>query len=123
MKTKFTIFALLTFALFILSNNESTAQWVQQNSGTTYNLESVFFTDDNTGYCTGFNPNTYMGTIFKTTNGGNTWDSLLISMGAPYVVFFTDASTGYVGSYGSVLKTTDAGSTWTGYQLGYEVTF
>ncbi|MCK4406565.1 MAG: T9SS type A sorting domain-containing protein [Bacteroidales bacterium] len=118
MKTKILITVLIIFSIFSLDTNKVSAQWVQQNSGTTFSLESVFFTDENTGYCTGYNPSTFIGTIYKTTNGGNTWDSLDVHPPATYPVFFTDANTGYIGCYDMILKTTDAGSTWTEYQLG-----
>lgn len=45
--------------------NGATGQWVIQNSGTKKNLNSVFFTDVNTGYAVGDS-----GIILKTTNGG-----------------------------------------------------
>lgn len=121
MKTKLTLFIVIIFMLSALNIYEASAQWVQQVSGTSYDLESVFFTDINTGYCTGFNPDTYMGTVYKTTNGGNTWDSLGINPGAPYPIYFTDANTGYLGCYDMILKTTDAGMNWTYYQLGLAV--
>ena len=44
---------------------QSRAQWVQQTSGTTNDLHSVYFTDANTGYAVG----EYV-TILKTTDGG-----------------------------------------------------
>ncbi|MCD4771826.1 MAG: T9SS type A sorting domain-containing protein [Bacteroidales bacterium] len=117
MKTKVLITVLIIFSIFSLNTNKVSAQWVQQNSETTFDLESVFFTDANTGYCTGVNPNTWVGSIYKTTNGGNTWDSLDVHPPAPYPIFFSDANTGYIGCYDLILKTTNAGSTWAEYQL------
>jgi hypothetical protein len=59
-------FYILMVALLIVSG--AMAQWVQQNSGTTSWLNSVFFTDANTGYVVGgdqyYSP---QGIILKTT--------------------------------------------------------
>ena len=49
----------------IFTINIANAQWTALTSGTTNNLNSVFFTDANTGYAVGD-----YGTILKTTNGG-----------------------------------------------------
>lgn len=91
----------------------SFSQWTTLNSGTTNNLQSVYFTDANTGYVVGGNWNTNEGIILKTINAGNSWTN--ISTGSKlYSVYFTDMNTGYsVGDSGTILKTTNAGLTWT----------
>jgi photosystem II stability/assembly factor-like uncharacterized protein len=50
-------------------------------------------------------------TIFKTTNGGETWLSLTSgTANTLYTLWFTDANTGYfMGKYGTILKTTTGG--------------
>jgi photosystem II stability/assembly factor-like uncharacterized protein len=60
------------------------------------------------------------GTVYRSNNGGLTWDSLNIGYGmAVRDLFFTDSVTGYAtgGSSGTfngrVYKTTNAGTTWT----------
>jgi photosystem II stability/assembly factor-like uncharacterized protein len=109
--------SLLIISLMILIYGSSSAQsgWFRINSVTTDDLESVFFTGENTGYAVGDN-----GTAIKTTNAGNSWflmtvptDKLLRS------VFFCDANTGYIVSgdgysffIGDVYKTTNGGNTW-----------
>jgi len=74
--------------------------------------ESVFFSDENTGYyCT----NTSNCRIVKTTNGGDTWNLIhdQSNIGAGWSMSFTNAFTGYVCTgNGKVLKTTDAGNSW-----------
>jgi len=81
-------------------------------------LNSVYFTDKNTGYAVGGewcgdrpSPSQI---IIKTINGGTTWDTL--SSGTNTVlnsVFFTDSITGYaVGEYGTIIKTTNGGTNW-----------
>lgn len=96
--------------------NPLNTDWVQQTSGTTNSLKSVFFTDDNNGYIVGGGQ---MGqVILKTTNGGTNWISK--NSFTPYTlnsVFSTDANTTYcVGGDGSpnqtLLKTTNGGSNW-----------
>lgn len=84
-----------------LSLVQSQTGWVQQISGTGYNLNSVFFLDTNTGYVVG---DTTIATlrfhiILKTTNAGLSW----INQTNPFPnnqyalksVFFLDANTGY----------------------------
>jgi photosystem II stability/assembly factor-like uncharacterized protein len=92
------------------------SQWVQQNQLSTSNdLNSIIFTNSNTGYAVG-----EYGAIIKTTDGGITWSTL--SSGTPsdlISVFFPDVNTGYaVGENGAVIKTTDGGITWTTLSSG-----
>jgi len=99
------------FLLVILfSVNEAIAQWFLQNSGTTHNLHSVYFTDVNTGWAVGDS-----GTILHTSDGGSNW--VIQSSNTTFnlnSVFFTDADHGYaVGNDTLILKTIDGGSTWT----------
>jgi photosystem II stability/assembly factor-like uncharacterized protein len=56
------------------------------------------------------------GAVYRTTNGGSTWDSVTTTIGNIYLydVDFIDANTGWVvGATGNCWKTTDAGTTWT----------
>ena len=83
--------------------------WTSQYSGTTNDLEGVYFTDANNGTAVGF-----YGTILRTTNGGTNW--ILQYTGTPdhlYGVCFTDANTGTaVGWAGRILRTTNGGTNW-----------
>jgi len=87
----------------------ASAQWITQNSGTTWSLLSVHFLNSDTGYVCG-----ECGTILKTTDGGANWQSLSSGVFNMFeAIFFTDANTGYVfGTAGLILKTTDAGNSW-----------
>jgi len=95
---------IILVAMFAL--NVAYAQWLQQNSPTGYGLNSVYFTDENTGFAVGDN-----GTILKTTNGGINWltqnsgtDVILLS------VHFPTVDTGYaVGVGETILKTVNGG--------------
>ena len=65
-------------------------EWKIQNSGTTQELNSVFFTSASTGYVVGD-----LGTILKTSDGGIQW--MAQNSGTPYYllgVCFTDSLTG-----------------------------
>lgn len=106
------------------------SNWAQKlNSG---NLRSIQFTNENTGYAAGsekigIGSGQYKenGAIFKTTDGGENWESLDLTVaeeedqyGVGWVpkinsIHFTNSDIGYaVGSRGLVLRTTDAGETW-----------
>ncbi len=85
------------------------AQWIQQNSGTTENLNDVYCISADTVVVVGNNA-----TILRTTDGGTNW--LPVSNPASvnlHQVAFANNQTGYaVGDNGTLLKTTDAGMSW-----------
>lgn len=89
--------------------DQSKSNWIVQKSGTTSPLNSVYFTDANTGYAVG-----YYGAILKTVNRGATWTTQ--TSGTTQIltsVFFTDANTGYIAGWdGTILKTVNAGENW-----------
>jgi photosystem II stability/assembly factor-like uncharacterized protein len=112
------------------------SQWIEQNPilpGNT--LNSVFFTDANTGYAVGslFRDRYYVfhaqgGIILKTIDGGAKWDTLWRDKTPEnYLtsIFFTDANTGYAvgGSEWDdiILKTTNGGTTWDTLSSGISV--
>jgi photosystem II stability/assembly factor-like uncharacterized protein len=76
-------------------------------SDSTFLLNSVFFTNANTGYAVGYN-----GTIMKTTDEGTTWNIIASGTDVPLTsVCFPDANVGYaVGGNGTILKTTNGGT-------------
>ena len=97
----------LMFASFVV--NTAMAQWIPQNSGTTQNLNAVYFTDANTGYVAGDS-----GIILKTSDGGNQW--IILNSGATgelRSIYFITPVTGYIAGDDVILKTEDMGSTWT----------
>jgi photosystem II stability/assembly factor-like uncharacterized protein len=107
---------ILMIAMFLVIGAK--AQWVQQYSGTTNNLNSVFFTDANTGFVVGDG-----GIILKTIDGGSNWQ--MKSSGTSsnlYSVQFTDLLTGYaVGDSSIILKTIDGGENWIDQPTGISV--
>ncbi len=102
----------------MLAVNGAMAQWVLQNSGTTKNLNSVYFTDENIGYAVGDS-----GTILKTPDGGANWSVLNSGSDADFLcVFFTEAHTGYtVGNDSIIYKTIDGGQNWIKLSAGISV--
>lgn len=73
------------------------------------NLYAVDFVNDKVGFIAG-----YSGSLFKTTDGGETWDG--IYMGANELIrhlSFVDESNGWgVGHRGSIFHTSDGGISW-----------
>ncbi|MEO8150478.1 MAG: YCF48-related protein [Bacteroidia bacterium] len=104
MKKSITLFHLL---LVIISTVN--AQWTQLNSGTTENLNEIFFLSTDTGYVVGNN-----GTALKTTDAGTSWNPLTLNTSLHFNdVFFLDTQQGWiVGDSGLICKTTDGGTTW-----------
>jgi photosystem II stability/assembly factor-like uncharacterized protein len=88
-------------------------------------VNSVFFTDINTGYSAGMVSGTdqHFGIIQKTIDGGMTWTGVFVgSVWSSFnSVFFTDINTGYVvggditnvNTNGIILKTINGGNNWT----------
>jgi photosystem II stability/assembly factor-like uncharacterized protein len=96
---------------FIIFNTLNAQNWTNQTSGTSMELDGVFFPTATIGYAVGV-----AATIVKTTNGGETWTALNPGI-IPYTlasVCFLDENIGYVvGENGAILKTTDGGTNWT----------
>jgi photosystem II stability/assembly factor-like uncharacterized protein len=90
----------------------SLAQWIPQNSGTTYHLYSVNFTDAVTGYAVGSG-----GTILKTNDGGTNWTTTTSgTTNWNYSVYCINSNIVYiVGLFppDRILKTIDGGINWT----------
>lgn len=81
--------------------------WYQQNSVTTANLKSVFFTDANIGYVAGYNG------ILKTTNGGLNWIEYTGSLNnGKFISIHFIAQTGFTVGGPLMFKTTDGGNSW-----------
>ena len=64
------------------------AQWLPQNSGTTKQLKSVYFTNVDTGYAVGHNDTGDGGIILKTNNGGIDWETLMVEDTLKFNLFF-----------------------------------
>ena len=109
-----------TFFAIILFSSPAYSQWFPQNSGVTTQLNSVFFTDQNTGFIASDS-----GKILRTTNGGTSWSvSLLFDSSISYnSISFPNLTTGYIAGRilnlinnieikPIIIKTTNAGLNW-----------
>ena len=75
----------------ILKTTNGGTNWISQTSGTTIDLFSVNFLDQNTGWAVG-----EIGTILKTTNGGTNWTSQTSgTTNHLFSVNFVDQNTGW----------------------------
>lgn len=112
---------LLVATVFLYSCNKDkpfTSQWENLNSGTSRSLNRVDFPSVNVGYVLPFK-----GPLFRTVNGGTTWDSLssLVLLGDALFdnnIWFVDDSVGFVTThdiYDNMIlyKSVDMGNTWT----------
>ena len=101
---------LLVLFLFLISIQNSEAQWFTQQSGTTNPLYDIEFINEQTGWCSG------VGVILKTTNGGVHWiDFLNDAPSKPYsAIFPVDTNVVYaVGYFRTFIKSTNGGVNWT----------
>lgn len=100
----------LIILLFIAFGNQVYSQWLQQfNNNGDWTL-TVDFVDSDTGFV-----GTTLGYIFKTVDGGTTWNSQYIgSQTSISDLYFYNSDVGYaVGNNSKIYKTTDGGVGWT----------
>ena len=95
--------------IILLTFNILNAQWDTQNSGVTVCLNSVYFTDINTGYAVGDS-----GTVIKTIDGGTNWFIQVSGTNRRLnSVKLIDNNIGIiVGDTGTILKTSNGGINW-----------
>jgi photosystem II stability/assembly factor-like uncharacterized protein len=108
---KFTL--LVTILIFGL---QSYSQWTPQEINTNAQLTDVFFLNEQMGWVAGNIP-PETGIIFKTTNGGITWDSISIVPFGVMELQFVDSLTGWGNltwntQEDGLYKTIDGGFTW-----------
>lgn len=88
--------------------------WVRQNSGTTEELEAVWFVDANRGFVVGAR-----GTLLKTDNGGRSWQPLTLGNANFHALAFDGPVTGLiVGDNGRAYRSPDGGNVWEELQPG-----
>ncbi len=98
------------FFLLALVSLWSSAQWQPLDIPTTTRYDDVFFVDALTGWAVGGGART----IYKTTDGGNTWTLKYTTTGYTRSIEFLTPQLGFAGTLsGDLFKTTDAGETWT----------
>jgi photosystem II stability/assembly factor-like uncharacterized protein len=110
----FMVRILALFASIFVISTSAQSGWQVLSSGTTRNLNSVYFTDSLTGYCVGDS-----GVILKTINGGSSWNILFGNNDIVWhSVFFPSRDTGYVAGFrlsdtnSLIYKTINSGLNW-----------
>ena len=83
--------------------------WDPQVSGTTQNLNSIFFLSTTSGFTVG-----NQGTLLSTSDGGNNWSPISLGSSSNFrKVYFKSNSIGYILSDdGKIFKSINGGSTW-----------
>ena len=106
----------------ILKTTNSGAQWTKlKENANGYTLYDAIFYNENTGIFVGGgywgNKTTYQGLIFRTPNGGLSWDSIVVNNICFLKVAFIDPMNGFAGGWSAagtspLFKTTDYGQNW-----------
>ena len=108
---------------FLLVTQICLAQWAQQNSGTTKNLNAVTFTDLQNGFAVGDS-----GTVLKTNDGGISWLSIPSGTNLALMkISFINVDNGWIvggrkdeywneGDSSIILHTSNGGDTWETYE-------
>jgi photosystem II stability/assembly factor-like uncharacterized protein len=99
--------------IIMRSSDGAGTSWEVQSSGVDKQLRSVFFLNENLGWCVGLSE-----TVLRTANGGNDWEIIDTDGSQHYSeVIFLDENNGWLvgstGNYGVIKNTTDGGTTWT----------
>lgn len=97
----------------ILKTIDGGTTWTVHSGGQDVGFNSIFFTNDSTGYIVGNRP--AGGVILKTSNAGDSWKVVANdTVWGLFSIYFPGRIIGYAaGTSGRILKTTDGGDTWT----------
>lgn len=107
----------LLLPLILILPMMASGQWNTLDAGITHSLSKVYFPSEATGYILPVN-----GPVFRSLDGGKTWDSLSgLTLSTPSYsendVSFVNDSTGFIatndGLYQTIYKTEDWGENWT----------
>jgi photosystem II stability/assembly factor-like uncharacterized protein len=112
----------------ILKTIDGGQNWTRHYSDTNGILTSVFFVNKDIGFATGYHPIEddwcSLPIVIKTTDGGDTWNSLNVNVPCwcpyPNSIYFVNENLGFVAgscstpahSDGFILKTSDGGLSW-----------
>lgn len=96
----------------LLKTTDAGNNWIRLPYISGYNGAGLCFLDVNTGFISSFN------TIEKTTDGGQTFNSISTLGNYPYEIKFLNENTGYFSTNSSVYKTTNQGLNWSSILSG-----
>lgn len=92
----------------LLKSQDGGKTWNAQISGTSDDITSIMFLDSSTGYFS-----TSTGYIYRTINGGSSWENIQLQTGGIMGVDFLNDSIGLaVGDNGAIFRTSNGGDTW-----------
>ncbi len=111
---------------YIYKSTDGGLNWIQNSQTFTNWFNSVYFANRKVGWAAGIDKDSYLSQIYKTTDGGDTWNIIQVfsdeNFGDCTVVQnslrFVDENTGFIlltnskNNSGYVLETTDGGTTW-----------
>jgi photosystem II stability/assembly factor-like uncharacterized protein len=84
--------------------------WASQISGTTSDLNCVFFVSDSVGFAAGGGSSCV---LISTVSGGTGWQLVSNTVPAPAIaLWFTSDKIGYIAAAGGVYRTQNAGASW-----------
>jgi photosystem II stability/assembly factor-like uncharacterized protein len=112
----------ISLLVFIISVTLS-AQWYQQNSGTSNTFYFVQFVTEQVGWAAAYSTTQV---LFKTTNGGQVWQLQYNSQNPVFQLFFINENVGWMSTWTTgplILKTIDGGENWMqvySYPYAYE---
>lgn len=89
--------------------------WEEQASGSTDNLNSIFFFNENSGFAVGNN-----GTAIVTSDGGSNWSSLnsITSSENFQKIYFQNSNDGFLLTQnGMIYKTSNGGTSWSNQSI------
>jgi len=92
------------------------SSWSEQSVNSEVTLKGLHFQDDDTGWISGSaSSGQNFGFIYKTTNGGDTWDLSPLATGTLFGgITFTDFQHGWVAAdKGRLFETDNGGASWT----------
>lgn len=113
---KWLLFLILLLGISSCFKKEKNISVEQVDPNTTQNIRAVYFVDDQTGFIGG-GDRYFNGTIARTTDGGNTWQSDSVLNKIVFDLFFLDEDRGFAACLdGKILQTKDGGLTWITHQ-------
>jgi hypothetical protein len=103
----------LIFSIFLLFSSINVhGQWIQLNTDTLFDYNSVHFINPDTGFVCGSVNLGWDGVIVRTMDGGTSWDTIILPISLADISFVND-SVGFTGGQdGGIYKTTNTGDSW-----------